>query len=87
MPLTLHADPDAIYTLAESYFERFGDKACCYEDLLPYIQFSGEHLSKWTAYLEKHTSTVRHNFTRLGNTLIYVYSRPLQTICAEPSTL
>ncbi|KIP09553.1 hypothetical protein PHLGIDRAFT_102803 [Phlebiopsis gigantea 11061_1 CR5-6] len=53
----LSKDPDAIYTLAESYFERFGDKACCFEDLVPYVQFSGDHLSNWIAYLEKHTST------------------------------
>ena len=53
-------DPDAIYTLAESYFERFSDKACCFEDLVPYIQFSSEHMSKWTTLLEKHNSAVGH---------------------------
>lgn len=58
MQFIMFQDPDAIYTLAESYFERFGDKACCFEDLVPYVQFSGDHLSNWIAYLEKHTSTV-----------------------------
>lgn len=52
----LATDPDAIYTLAESYFERFGDKACCFEDLTPYIQFSDHHAKQWTALLEKQTS-------------------------------
>ncbi|GJE87141.1 N-acetyltransferase B complex non catalytic subunit-domain-containing protein [Phanerochaete sordida] len=52
----LATDPDAIYTLAESYFERFGDKACCFEDLVPYIQFSGQHATRWTSLLEKQTS-------------------------------
>lgn len=56
-------DPDAIYTLAESYFERFGDKACCFEDLVPYVHFSGDHLARWTAYMEKHTSIVRTTFS------------------------
>ncbi|EKM55336.1 uncharacterized protein PHACADRAFT_143536 [Phanerochaete carnosa HHB-10118-sp] len=49
----LATDPDAIYTLAESYFERFGDKACCFEDLVPYIQFFGHHTTQWTGLLEK----------------------------------
>lgn len=48
-------DSSALLSLLESYFQSFGGKACCYEDLKPYIEFEGEDLAKWTAVLEKQT--------------------------------
>ncbi|KIY72188.1 actin cytoskeleton organization protein [Cylindrobasidium torrendii FP15055 ss-10] len=38
--------------LLKEYFEKIGSKACCYEDLVPYVQLEGEELSEWTAYLQ-----------------------------------
>ena len=49
-------DAATLYGLIESYFLNFGDKACCYEDLKPYIELEGEELANWTALLEKQTS-------------------------------
>lgn len=39
-------------TLVQQYFERFGDKACCFEDLKPYLTMEIEDLVKWTSFLE-----------------------------------
>lgn len=36
----------------QQYFERFGDKACCFEDLKPYLTMGGGDLVKWTSFLE-----------------------------------
>lgn len=49
-------DSSALHSLLESYFQSFGGKPCCYEDLKPYIEFEGEDLAKWTAVLEKQTA-------------------------------
>ncbi|KAH8106992.1 actin cytoskeleton organization protein [Cristinia sonorae] len=43
-------------SLTEKYFMHFGDKACCVEDLVPYIDFESEYLEQWTAFLETHKS-------------------------------
>ncbi|KAI0082628.1 actin cytoskeleton organization protein [Panus rudis PR-1116 ss-1] len=47
----LSSDASELRTLVESYFSQFGDKACCYEDLVPYVDFEGEEFSKWTSFL------------------------------------
>jgi len=36
----------------QQYFERFGDKACCFEDLKPYLTIEAEDMVKWTSFLE-----------------------------------
>ncbi|KAH8112516.1 hypothetical protein DFH11DRAFT_498777 [Phellopilus nigrolimitatus] len=41
--------------LIKLYFERFGDKACCFEDLKPYSVLEGSALLALNAYLEGHT--------------------------------
>ncbi len=51
------SDSSALHSLLESYFQSFGGKSCCYEDLKPYIEFEGEDLAKWTAVLEKQTAS------------------------------
>lgn len=38
--------------LMKGYFEQFGDKNVCYEDLIPYTNLEGEDLERWTSYLE-----------------------------------
>ncbi|PPR03615.1 hypothetical protein CVT24_007731 [Panaeolus cyanescens] len=40
-------------SLMEEYFEKFGNKACCFEDLKPYVKSAlGNDLSHWTSFLE-----------------------------------
>ncbi|KIK57739.1 hypothetical protein GYMLUDRAFT_45908 [Collybiopsis luxurians FD-317 M1] len=45
-------DPARMLTLMKQYFELFGDKACCYEDLKPYLALEGEDLASWTETLK-----------------------------------
>ncbi|KAH8104329.1 N-acetyltransferase B complex non catalytic subunit-domain-containing protein [Phellopilus nigrolimitatus] len=42
-------------SLIKLYFECFGDKACCFEDLKPYTVLEGSALLALNAYLEGHT--------------------------------
>ncbi|CAL1704660.1 unnamed protein product [Somion occarium] len=52
----LWTDACEIRMMAENYFSQFGDKACCYEDLLPYLAFEGEELEQWTSFLNSRKS-------------------------------
>lgn len=36
----------------QRYFNNFGDKGCCFEDLKPYLGLENAELSKWTSFLE-----------------------------------
>ncbi|KAJ3875923.1 actin cytoskeleton organization protein [Lentinula edodes] len=38
--------------LLKRYFETFGDKACCFEDLKPYLGLEGNDLAAWTEVLQ-----------------------------------
>ncbi|KAL0946591.1 hypothetical protein HGRIS_012792 [Hohenbuehelia grisea] len=50
-------DPERLLNLLKSYFDKFGSKACCFEDVKPFIDFDGEVLANWTSYLQsKETS-------------------------------
>ncbi|KAH8116753.1 actin cytoskeleton organization protein [Phellopilus nigrolimitatus] len=46
---------DGLLGLIKLYFERFGDKACCFEDLKPYTVLEGSELLALNAYLDAHT--------------------------------
>jgi len=35
----------------EKYFSQFGDKACCFEDLRPYVNLGTDEKLRWTAFL------------------------------------
>ncbi|KAI0807388.1 N-acetyltransferase B complex non catalytic subunit-domain-containing protein [Fomes fomentarius] len=52
----LATDPTTLTSLLESYFQHFGGKACCFEDLQPYIELEGDELVTWTSVLEKQTA-------------------------------
>jgi N-terminal acetyltransferase B complex non-catalytic subunit len=36
----------------ENYFSQFGDKACCFEDLQPYVDLGADAKSRWTSFLQ-----------------------------------
>jgi len=36
----------------QQYFGAIGHKACCFEDLRPYLILEGEDLVQWTSFLE-----------------------------------
>lgn len=46
------AEPALLVELLQRYFDTFGDKAVCYEDLLPYISLDGDELAQWSKYLD-----------------------------------
>ncbi|EIW60342.1 actin cytoskeleton organization protein [Trametes versicolor FP-101664 SS1] len=69
----LATDSSALLSLLESYFQSFGGKACCYEDLKPYIEFEGEDLAKWTAVLERQTDA----FTTVPDLWRYINAQKL----------
>ncbi|KAF8798082.1 actin cytoskeleton organization protein [Phlegmacium glaucopus] len=48
----LSQDSSRTATLVQQYFELFGDKACCFEDLKPYLTIEAQDLVKWTSFLE-----------------------------------
>ena len=54
---SLATDSTTLNSLLEAYFQNFGGKACCYEDLVPYIELEGEDLARWTSVLEKQTAS------------------------------
>lgn len=37
------------------YFEEIGSKACCYEDLKPYLALEGEDAARWKSFLQSLT--------------------------------
>jgi N-terminal acetyltransferase B complex non-catalytic subunit len=45
-------DSSTLEKLLTAYFSEFGEKACCFEDLKPYISLEGNDLATWTSYLE-----------------------------------
>jgi len=48
----------------KSYFDQFGDKACCFEDLKPYIVLDDESLAEWTSHLRQTSiaTVIRHAY-------------------------
>ena len=46
-------DPKVLEDYLKSYFDQFGDKACCFEDLKPYVALDDESLLEWTSYLKQ----------------------------------
>lgn len=38
--------------LMTKYFDLVSDKACCFEDMKPYLSLGDEELSRWTSFLE-----------------------------------
>jgi N-terminal acetyltransferase B complex non-catalytic subunit len=43
--------------LMKQYFLQVGDKACCFEDLKPYLGLEENELLEWTTYLESVSQT------------------------------
>ncbi|GBE82163.1 hypothetical protein SCP_0405430 [Sparassis crispa] len=52
----LSQEPSELLNLLKQYFQQFGDKGCCYEDLRTYVELEGDDLSAWTSFLESQTS-------------------------------
>ncbi|KAJ7172404.1 actin cytoskeleton organization protein [Mycena filopes] len=65
----LSNDPDRMVDLMKRYFQEIGDKACCYEDLKPYIALESEDAAKWMSYLQSLTPsfTSTNDLRRLIN--------------------
>lgn len=46
------SEPARLVELLQEYYEKFGDKACCFEDLLPFLSLEGDDLTKWQTFLK-----------------------------------
>lgn len=49
---------EGLLGLIKLYLEKFGDKACCFDDLKIYITFEGEELEKFTSFLDSYEHSV-----------------------------
>ncbi|KJA27088.1 hypothetical protein HYPSUDRAFT_35639 [Hypholoma sublateritium FD-334 SS-4] len=58
-------DSGRILTLMKQYFEKFGDKACCFEDLKPYLNPEQDNLSQFRNFLK----TVPPSFVNVSDLL------------------
>ncbi|KAG5647223.1 hypothetical protein DXG03_000758 [Asterophora parasitica] len=66
----ISTDSGRLVTLMQQYFDQIGEKACCFEDLKPYLaDLQGEELLKWMSYLESIPSsfTTSKDLRRLIN--------------------
>ncbi|KAF7323044.1 Actin cytoskeleton organization protein [Mycena chlorophos] len=52
----LSTDAQRMVDVTKRYFEVFGDKACCFEDLKPYVLFEDDDSTQWTAFLQGFTT-------------------------------
>jgi hypothetical protein len=56
IPDLLHmSDKAQMVNLMERYFQNISDKACCFEDLKPYLGLRDDDLSRWTVILESYS--------------------------------
>ncbi|KAJ7685258.1 actin cytoskeleton organization protein [Mycena polygramma] len=46
------SDTNRMVDLMKRYFEEIGDKACCFEDLKPYLALEGEDAARWLSFLQ-----------------------------------
>ncbi|KAG6810186.1 hypothetical protein H0H92_012950 [Tricholoma furcatifolium] len=50
-------DSERLVVLMQDYFTLVGDKACCFEDLKPYLSLDANQMSKWKSFLRDTSST------------------------------
>ncbi|KAF8559771.1 actin cytoskeleton organization protein [Imleria badia] len=48
------SDDTVVVGLMENYFTQFGDKACCFEDLISFLDLETTSLGRWKAFLAHH---------------------------------
>ncbi|KAJ7632694.1 actin cytoskeleton organization protein [Roridomyces roridus] len=51
----LSSDASRMVDLMKQYFDKIGDKACCYEDLKPYLVLETDDAASWTSFLQSLT--------------------------------
>ncbi|KAF8910991.1 actin cytoskeleton organization protein [Gymnopilus junonius] len=82
----LSQDRSRLLTLLKQYFEKFGDKACCFEDLKPFLELEESELAQLTSFLEAVPTsfTTVSELRRLINSYkILRYTLPLTDITEE----
>ncbi|KAF8625781.1 hypothetical protein AX15_005171 [Amanita polypyramis BW_CC] len=79
------ANRGRLLRLIQEYFEKIGDKACCFEDLRPYLDLDAEDFAKWTSFLE----STPNNFTNPGelHRLINAYKLSRYKLSASDITV
>ncbi|KAK7467226.1 mitochondrial distribution and morphology [Stygiomarasmius scandens] len=79
----LSTDPDRLINLMRQYFETFGDKSCCFEDLKPYTFLEGDEQRSWTSFLED----VDSDASTVGNLQRVINSYKLLRHTLQPSDI
>lgn len=68
----------------ENYFTEFGDKACCFEDLISFLDLETTSLDRWKAFLAHHqpsfVSTI-HNYTVMSS--FFQFAAPTQASAGD----
>ncbi|THU87266.1 hypothetical protein K435DRAFT_782074 [Dendrothele bispora CBS 962.96] len=79
----LSTDTDRLINLMQQYFETFGDKSCCFEDLKPYTLLQGDERESWSSFLENVASDV----SSVNNLQRVINSYKLLRYSLEPSEI
>ncbi|KAJ7109453.1 actin cytoskeleton organization protein [Mycena epipterygia] len=53
----ISSDTNRMVDLMKQYFEEIGDKACCFEDLKPYLALEADDSDRWMSFLQSLTPT------------------------------
>jgi N-terminal acetyltransferase B complex non-catalytic subunit len=79
--LDTSAEPSRMSLLMRDYFDSFGDKACCFEDLKPYISEGG--CGEFISFIESvRKSSVSLSYKVSKGPDIY-FPRPISLICDD----
>lgn len=75
---------DTLLSLMKQYFGNFADKACCFEDLKPYVASLGdEELGSWVAFLKEQISA--RDLSKKEELLKLINAFKLQRFSSTPS--
>ncbi|KAL0581537.1 mitochondrial distribution and morphology [Marasmius crinis-equi] len=66
-------DPARLVDLLTKYFDAFGDKNCCYEDIKPYSTLLNDELTRWNQHLESVPTT----YTSIAELRRYINAQKL----------
>ncbi|KAJ8078904.1 mitochondrial distribution and morphology [Marasmius tenuissimus] len=76
-------DPNQLVDLLLKYFDTFGDKNCCYEDVKPYLTLPPDELSRWNKSLESVPTT----YTTIADLRRYINAQKLIRHNLQPEEL
>jgi hypothetical protein len=70
-------DTAEMVELIEKYFLAVGDKACCFEDLKPYLALEGQDLSRLSTFLDSLVLSLVRRYVLAFSFHCLIHGRPL----------